>query len=668
MKKLRFFFTLLMFFSIIQYNEGQSFNHPGLLHNMDDLDRMKKGVAEKQEPLFSGFEVLSKHPQSQSSYKMQGPMVMVGRNPTIGQGTYDSDANAAYQCAIMWYITGNRAFADKSIEIVNGWSSTLKSITGRDAVLMAGLGPFKMINAAEILRYTDSGWSEEDIKKTEDHFMKVVYPVIKDFAPFANGNWDAAALQTVMAIGIFCDNTSIFERALRYYVDGWGDGNLRNYIINTDGQIQESGRDQAHTQLGIGLLSECCEMAWHQGLDLYGLMDNRLLKGFEYTAKYNLGNDVPFTPTTDRTGKYVHKVISTQSRGTLRPIYEQIYNHYVNRRGIPAPFTQLAAEKIRPELQGRPGADHPGFGTLLYTRPLLTDTPGIVIKPSAPGALLAKGPKEINLSWVPSINAVSYSVKRASEKEGPYTVIAGDISRPGYTDKDVERGKVYYYSVSASNSSGESPDSYVTSVCAGLPQTWKNSDIGKPEFPGNADYNGTLLRIEGAGTDIGGASDQFHFVYIPAKSNAAIITRFVPQVSSQSTKMGLMFREDVIDYARHVSLLISTGSSERTESPGWRVTLIARDSTGTGTSVISSGENLNEPVVTNGRLTGYYWLKLERTGNIFTGYISDDGTKWTKTGDIILKLRKPTFAGIVVCSGLESVTTTVQVDNISFKR
>jgi len=59
------------------------------------------------------------------------------------------------------------------------------------------------------------------------------------------------------------------------------------------------------------------------------LIDDRLLKGFEYTAKYNLGEDVPFTETVDRTGKYHHTRISDKGRGRLRAVYEQVYNHYV---------------------------------------------------------------------------------------------------------------------------------------------------------------------------------------------------------------------------------------------------------------------------------------------------------------------------------------------------
>src|SRR5882724_6092150 len=61
------------------------------------------------------------------------------------------------------------------------------------------------------------------------------------------------------------------------------------------GQWQESGRDQGHATLGVCLAGAFCEMAWNQGQDMYGYSDNRIMAGFEYIAKYNLGQDVPFT-------------------------------------------------------------------------------------------------------------------------------------------------------------------------------------------------------------------------------------------------------------------------------------------------------------------------------------------------------------------------------------
>jgi len=343
---------------------GFTFLHPGLLHSKEDLARMREAVAGKEEPVWAGYQKFAGHPTSQLSYQMRGPLAAVGRNGGAGQsGVYDNDAVAAYHLAVMWAITGDRAYAGKSREIVTAWSKTLKTIDGRDAVLMAGLGPFKMVNAAEILRYSDCGWTEAEAKQAEKCFREAVYPVIKDFALFANGNWDTAAMKTVIAIGIFCNDREIFENGMRYYVNGAGDGCLTHYIINEAGQCQESGRDAGHWQLGIAHLGDCCEMAWQQGLDLYGYAGNRLLKGFEYAATYNLGGEVLFEPMIDRTGKYPWAVIA--ARGGLRPVYEQIYGHYVMQMGVDSPVLKRAVEKVRPEGAAAPIGDHVGFGTLL---------------------------------------------------------------------------------------------------------------------------------------------------------------------------------------------------------------------------------------------------------------------------------------------------------------
>jgi hypothetical protein len=121
--------------------------------------------------------------------------------------------------------------------------------------------------------------------------------------------------------------------------------------------------------LGLAYLSVVAEIAWNQGYDLYGAEDNRILAGFEYTAAYNLGHDVPFEETTDTTGKYHHTAISARGRGHFdrRPIFEMVYNHYKHRRGIPCPFTEAIVMKTRPEGPGFKG-DHIGFGTLLFAR------------------------------------------------------------------------------------------------------------------------------------------------------------------------------------------------------------------------------------------------------------------------------------------------------------
>jgi hypothetical protein len=349
------------------------FAHPGLLHAQADLDRIKQRVAAGQEPWKAGFDKLRRDGQSRADWRIRGPAETVTRETGNVHGNNEmvQDGNAAYQNALMWCITGDEAHARKAVEILNAWAGTLRKMDGHDVQLAAGLNGFKFVNAAELMRYTYPAWKAEDVARFERMLKEAVYPPIKDFATFANGNWDAACLETIMAIGVFCGDRALFDRAVDYYRNGEGNGRLTHYIFDESGQCQESGRDQPHTQLGLGALANACEIAWNQGLDLYGEAGNRLLAGFEYTARYNLGQDVPFMAHVDTTGKYRQKKISDIKRGDFRPVYEMVWNHYQNRRGIPAPFTKQAAEKERPEGAGF-GSDHPGFGTLLFYREAAT--------------------------------------------------------------------------------------------------------------------------------------------------------------------------------------------------------------------------------------------------------------------------------------------------------
>src|SRR4051812_46317775 len=328
---------MLASIAILQAPAHGEFKHPGILHTADDLARMKQMVAEGKEPWKGGFEQLKAHGDSQSSYKLRGPFERAGRGPGFNENidAIMHDCNACYQNALMWAITGDEAHATKAVEILNAWSYTHKQQTGRDVQLGAGLWGFKFASAAEIMRYTYPKWDTKDVKQCEKMLRDVFYPPIKDFATFANGNWDGACMKTMMAIGVFCDDQAIFDRAVNYFYAGEGNGGLTNYVINEAGQCQESGRDQAHTQLGLGLLCEACEIGWNQGLDMYGAENNRLLKAFEYTAKYNLGEDVPFAPHIDTTGQYDHKKISTDGCGKFRPVWEMAYHHYHTRRGLP---------------------------------------------------------------------------------------------------------------------------------------------------------------------------------------------------------------------------------------------------------------------------------------------------------------------------------------------
>jgi hypothetical protein len=348
--------------------------HPGLLLRRSDLDRIRAAVAAGEQPYLGGWQRLTMEGRASLTYQPQ-PFAVVTRTSGSGTGNAElrDDANAAFFHAVEWTVSQDRAHAEKSIEILDAWSSTLTAIEGdADRFLAAGLYGYQFANAAEIIRHTDAGWPAPEIARFETMLLEIFYPLAHDFLVTHAGsrvdhhfaNWDASMMVTIASIGIFADDRPKYAEAVDYFHNGMGNGAIMKAVYDGEtGQLQESGRDQAHAQLGIGLLAALCETAHGQGDDLYGAAENRLLKGFEYTAQYLLGFDVPFRTYTDQSR--THTQISSVNRSQRRPIYEMVWNHYVNRRGVPAAFTQDLAEAIRPE--GYHG-DHPGFGTLLFTR------------------------------------------------------------------------------------------------------------------------------------------------------------------------------------------------------------------------------------------------------------------------------------------------------------
>jgi hypothetical protein len=661
---------LLTIFSVslfAQIENQAGFIHPGILHSATDLDRMKTNIALRNEPLATAWNEFLKSKWLEDSYEAH-PLEIVGRGiGSVGQNNIQNDCAAAYYNALAWYISGDEKFAQKAVGIINGWSYKVRAINGKDAVLCAGIYGYKFANAAEILRFSYKKWSEKDIDQCKKMLLDVFYPVIKDFAPFANGNWDAASIVSMMSIGIFCDDRIIFERALTYYYTGSGNGSILNYVVNESGQNQESGRDQPHSHLGISFLALAAETAYQQGLDIYGAYNNRLLKAFEYTSKYNLGfDDLPFELTFDRTGKYNHRVISAKDRRKILTGSEMVFNHYKNRMGIEAPYTEKTALNARPETISY---DMPGSGTLLFAlQPFNGQIKDETKIPSMPAGLIAKYvDKSILLNWIPSWNATTYSISRTNKRSGLRTILVSNLGGVTYTDKDVQDDEIYSYTIKAQNKAGESPFSLETSICAGLPGNWKNTDIGKVEKAGNTNFNGNTYSIEGAGTDIGGKNDQFQYAYFSIKGNGTITARFVPQVASQFVKMGLMIRENLTANSKHASLLIMPLASKDIEVPTWCANLLLRKSTGDSTTLAVQSNALTEPFVSWGRFVQPYWLRLSRNGKVITAYVSKDGMSWEKAGRADMNLKNNILIGLAVCSRLTRVTTIANFDHVEIK-
>ena len=362
----------------VQNAVGQAFVHPGILHSREDLSRIESLVDNRTQPAYGSWEKLSSDPKSSPDYRIQGPFPIISRADEYAytKAPCEDDFNAAYYNALMWTVTGDVRHAAKAMEIIRAYSAVLRKITPRDDPLCAGLQGFIIVNAAEIMRYTfpassfDGGWNDEDTRLATEMFREAFIPVFTKFhatPAYTNGNWGLSVLKGMVGMGVFLDDEALYREALERYLEaGYDNGSLPNYT-HSSGQLQESGRDQAHCMLGLGCMAEICEVAWKQGEDLYSALDNRLLTCYEYLAKYNLGHeDLPFFTWTDKTGKYCRWTqMSTQARGQFRSVFEIAYAHYVGRMHLEMPFTAEVLQQIRPEGKGWT-CDHPGFGSLLF--------------------------------------------------------------------------------------------------------------------------------------------------------------------------------------------------------------------------------------------------------------------------------------------------------------
>ena len=328
--------------------------HPGVAHSSDDFEFVKQKIAEKQQPWIGAWRQLKKSKFASLSYQ-PNPYEEVVRgsynNPDIGSTEFSRDGRAAYVHALIWMIGEDVDHARKATEILDAWSGKLKKITDHDARLLAGMSGYHYCIAAELMKHGWDGWPESSQTKFRQMMLKVWYPLVKDLYPSANGNWDASMMQLMMAIGVHSDDQELIDRVAEYFLNGVGNGAVGNYF-NDIGQCQESGRDQAHSQMGLEFLSNTCQTAWIQGVDLYSAKANRLLKGFEYTAKYNLGEEVPFKKFPSYEGRYDYPSISDKARGRFRPTYEKVVRHYQVNQGISAPHSQQAAKRLR-ELKSR---------------------------------------------------------------------------------------------------------------------------------------------------------------------------------------------------------------------------------------------------------------------------------------------------------------------------
>src|SRR3989442_1418731 len=179
-----------------------------------------------------------------------------------------------------------------------------------------------------------------------------------------------------------------------------------------------------------------------------------------------------------------------------------------------------------------------------------------------------------------------------------------------------------------------------------LPSVWTDGDVGSVGVAGSASYANGTFTVAGAGQGtFSTSSDGFHFVYQPLSGDGTMVARVVSLQGSSAAQAGIMIRETLNADANHVYLFDYSSANWMTER--------------TSTGASSSYQSLGSVTLPN-------WIKLARSGNVFSMYGSPDGLNWVQLGTSQTVSMVPNaYVGLAVSSRSTSSLATASFDNVS---
>ncbi len=178
-----------------------------------------------------------------------------------------------------------------------------------------------------------------------------------------------------------------------------------------------------------------------------------------------------------------------------------------------------------------------------------------------------------------------------------------------------------------------------------LPEPWANGDVGNVGSVGSVMHELGTFTVNGSGEDIWNNQDGFHFVHQSLQGDGEIIARVTDvEYTDDWAKAGVMIRESLDDNSKHVMTVLT---------PHSEICFQRRTQNGGGSN--HTGVMASIP----------YWVKVTRTGNTFTGYMSGSGTEWTLIDSVTIDMADDVYMGLAVTAHNNSTLCTAVFDNVS---
>jgi len=237
-----------------------------------------------------------------------------------------------------------------------------------------------------------------------------------------------------------------------------------------------------------------------------------------------------------------------------------------------------------------------------------------------------------------------------------YTLVPGDsatIPMPAVTMEGVSlssgaQGTQNTVAYSAVNIQSPGTPPYPPASPSPCPGSWSCSDIGNPALVGDQSLSSGTWTLKGAGNDINGNADQFHYVWQSLAADGSISAHILTQSNTNaSAKAGVMLRQGTNADSAYYAAFVT---------PGNGIVVQYRPTQGLKTQIVSGPAG-----------TVPTYLMIARSSNIYCTYTSSDGVNWSYVIGtcFTLSLNSPTLAGLAVTSHSTGAVGTATFDTIN---
>ena len=188
-----------------------------------------------------------------------------------------------------------------------------------------------------------------------------------------------------------------------------------------------------------------------------------------------------------------------------------------------------------------------------------------------------------------------------------------------------------------------------TGIPAGtLADGWNHADVGATGAVGHAALANGTFEIGGAGADVWGTADAFHYAYRTLDGDGTIVARVAGiQLVNNWTKAGVMIRNSLSPSAAQAFMLVAASAVKG--APFQRRT----------------GDGAASASTQGSQSTAPRWVKLVRSGTTITGYESADGSAWTLVGRDTFVMGRAVLVGLAVSSHVTGVNATAVFDSVT---